>query len=861
MKKQKTVELEKNNVDDREVQLITETNLDLEYNIINDNLNLAENNVIYTVENDDNSKENPCFNDEENTFKEWLQLCEQANSVVTNDAFFKLLNLFSDCTVVDARCESEHLKNDAIELKDGFTSKAEFKDLFKSQRINDDCMSGAEFERLHKHDGCRSFSAIKVQQNDSPRNGMSNEIIDSNVGGTVVERVTDKTPDFNVCPITADSDDRFVNHRVADNERVSSEMICVEKKRFEHSVEQKSAIICSDATEKRIVSDKCLKDFSELFNSQKTEHQYASGVSSGKPRVAADRVSDEQWVVDVCENITEFDDTFENQKYEKRTDDCDGEIRDYFENSVRPKSSVVCSGRETGTSVESEDDGGRAVKIDFNDLCSGQKAHGGGEVSPRRDVVATVSRAEHYDDVDDSTDARQVAERNDDDDDVSLENSNFEGLFASQRADLFIEKYNSEIVVDGDSDGSAGPPIRNGPESPIICSGRWRGESPRIVDGEREAGKKDETSSSENRKFPNKTTTVDLLADDEGLGEIDFGGFRFDGQRENGEGGGEERAKNKAAGTVTSNVNGGAEAAGDDVIDLDDSPTFISPEWPKSKQPTLRTEPMADRVCTEIVDLSTPTEKRDDDDADLMLLDYRSDDDDDGQRRRTDGAAAVAVAVPTVDSGPSRPVPVSDPDRDPLPLNALKTAYNLLKPGFSLKRNPAFRRQREEDARPADGGWSPVQGPGSRGPPPKFSQSTPKVTAAQPTAKRSPADSYAANVHNLLTSSSSDSDVFVGGDDGPTTAAADRRPRVTNKRRRPKPKKVSFRICRSRQVQVGQHCGTARSVDQTKRDTPIHISTGFFLILFIGSHGVHLDRCFSGLLHLSQSYSRESNTA
>lgn len=822
MKKQKTVELEKNNIDDREAQLITEkTNLDLEYNIINDNLNLAENNVIHTIENDDNSKENPCFNDEENTFKEWLQSCEQANSVVTNESFFKLLNLFSDCTVVDAGCESEHLKNGATELKNGFTSKVEFKDLFKSQRVNNDCVNGAEFERLHKHGDCRSFSSNSVQQNGSPRNSTSNEIIDSKVGSTAVERVTDKTPGFNVCALMADSDDLFVNHRIVDDERVNSEMMCVQQKRFEHSVGQKSSVICSGdggyVTEKRIVSDKCMKDFSELFNSQKTKHQYVSGVCSGKPRVTTDRVSDEQQrVVDVCENITEFDDAFKNQKYEKHTDDCDGEMPAYFENSVRPigglKSSVVCSGRETtttGTSVESEDDRGRAVKIDFNDLFSGQGAHGGSAESPRRDVQ--ISRVEHYDDDDDSTDARQVAERNDDDEnDVASEDSNLEGLFASQRADLFIEKYNSEIVVDGDSDGSTGS-ICNGPKSQIICSGRWRGEPPRIVDGWREAGKKNETSSSESRKFLNKTTTVDLLAGDEELGEIDFGEFRFDGRRENGGAGYvvEECAENKMAAAVPSNENGGAapEAADDDVIVLDDSPTFFNREWPKSKQ-LPQTEPMADQVCApdEIVDLLTP-EKLDDDDADLMLLDYRSDGDD--EQRRTDGAA-TAVVVPTVDSGPSRPVPY-DTGRDLLPFNALKTACNLLKPGFSLKRNTAFRRQPGEDARPADD-VSPAQGPGSRGPPPKFSQSTPKVAAAQPQA-----NSYAANVHNLLTSSSSDSDVFVGCDDGPT--AADRRPRATNKRRRPKPKKVSFRIGRSRRVlrpYGQQYCSKRR---RNKRDT------------------------------------------
>lgn len=812
MKKQKIVELEKNNVDDREVELITETNLDLEHNLINDNFNLAENNVIHTIKNDDNSKENLCFIDEENTFIEWLQLCEQANSVVTNEPFFKLLNLFSDCSVVDARCDSENLKNDTTELKNEFTSKTDFEDLFKSQRINDDCsVSGAEFKRLHKHGDCRSFSSNSVQQNGLPHKNISNEIIDTEVNGIPVERVADKTIGFDKFALI-NSDDQFVSHRVVNDEHVNDEMMCVERKRFEHSIGQKNPVICNGGgeymTEKRIVSDKCLKDFSELFNSQQTE-QNNGGVCSGKPRIVADRVSDEQRVVDICSNITEFDDTFKHQKYEKRMDDCDGGMRAYFENSVRPvggpKSSVVCSGRVTttmtGTSVESEGDNGRAVKIDFNDLFSGQGAHREGEESSRRDVVATIDRVEHYDNDDDSTEARLVAERNDDDeDDVALENSNFEGLFASQRADVFIEKYNSEIVADGDSDGSTGS-ICNGPKSPVICSGRWRGEPSRIVDGWRGAGKKGETSSSENRKFPNKTTTVDLLVDDEELGEIDIGEFRFDDQPENGGGGGyvvEECTEKKAAAvTVTSNENGDAapEAADDDVIDLDESPKFFSREWPKRKQ-LHQIEPTADRVCApdaadEIIDLLTPENLDDDDDAALMLLDYRSNDHVDGERRRTDGAATAVVVVPPVGSGPSRPVPY-DPGRDPLPFNALKTACNLLKPGFSLKRNTAFGRQREEDSRPA-GDVSCARGPESRGPPPGFSQSTPKVAAAQPTAKRPQANSYAANVHNLLTSSSSDSDVFVGRDDEPM--AADRRQRARNKRRRPKPKKVSFRLC------------------------------------------------------------------
>lgn len=105
---------------------------------------------------------------------------------------------------------------------------------------------------------------------------------------------------------------------------------------------------------------------------------------------------------------------------------------------------------------------------------------------------------------------------------------------------------------------------------------------------------------------------------------------------------------------------------------------------------------------------------------------------------------------------------------------------NLFKPGFSLKRNTASTVRRSTDDK------LPVNSPGWRHKPPNFSQSTPKVpTAAAVTAKTKQHREIAEKVNVLFLTSSSDSDVFV--EEKPTKS----RQRI-RKKRPPKPKKVSI---------------------------------------------------------------------
>lgn len=299
---------------------------------------------------------------------------------------------------------------------------------------------------------------------------------------------------------------------------------------------------------------------------------------------------------------------------------------------------------------------------------------------------------------------------------------------------------------------------------------------------------------------------------------------------------------------------------------ISDSPEFFSCKIPNKKRvQTKPTDCMARATPAETVDLLTPESADDpppgpvkddsflsDNDADLMFLDYCSDGSNGvfTQRERpvrdTSGGAAGGVYTqkePVVDEigagaagdayawpartdgedGSRSKTRIGETDAEKaapdapvaynnnrggggglLPFNILK-AVNLLKPGFSLKRNTTAttakrQQQRIEEVRagPADDGVSPLRPSWPRGGPRKnFSQSTPKDDRAKrPLATASvaaaPATRRTAGLQSLLTSSS-DSDVIVDDrddDDDDKNKMAKRSRRVKNRRRQKRRKKV-----------------------------------------------------------------------
>lgn len=136
-----------------------------------------------------------------------------------------------------------------------------------------------------------------------------------------------------------------------------------------------------------------------------------------------------------------------------------------------------------------------------------------------------------------------------------------------------------------------------------------------------------------------------------------------------------------------------------------------------------------------------------------------------------------------------------------VPFNIMK-ACNLLKPGFSLKRNkPAITTTKS--ALPAimttaavarqtvkHDDVSPIRLPEQRRLPAVFSQSTPKIFADAPLVIKQPREHCATDkVMHFLTSSSDDDDAEVFVNENKATGGS-RRP--VPKKRRPKRKKVSF---------------------------------------------------------------------
>lgn len=695
-KKRKTVEIESNDIKEVECPVV-----DNKVDIISstENVRVGDDHSVVVIDLD-------YFSEEENVFNEWLQSCEQTDSVVMNDRFFNLLNLFTDCVTSNNNSESEVFKCNI----DDKMRNVDIDELFESQRMKT----------------CEGNRANTSCANEQWRN----------IG-----------------------------------EQLSPVITCRQNRMVDNNI----------------------------------------------PSVS---LPNRKRVYDECESESDHEDLFKSHRFNGRHD----EPID-MKNSVRTSPMAFGSFPGSGSAFEvAEDD----KKIDFNGIFESSSA----------DVGDDVGEPQFFRSVGDNLRPDEVG-RNDadimgadgseedagDEVEFTAEDVNFEDLFKSQRADKYIEKYNDKIVgerLDDDSDGWT----CDDRTSPVI--GPELGRQRETKDGRRTERRStdgvntppgsvqdfDGTPTADGRpEDAEKTAVREKVDDDDADDSPEFFSWRMSTKRVR-----TEVAENcrPPVDLSTPPSSQSRDLVAENVRDDDPLPSSVR----AAESSTSRWSHTRDEAAGNVRGHDgLPSLGGDDDDMDFMLVDYVGDGttEVDASARKTPPVRRTASprrsrADEKPAAEPMRPDAAvrSQPyDGGSVPLNILK-ACNLFKPGISLKMSTAAsKRPRPPDVvaeqprtaavhgsaarRPVDE-MSPINPPNRRQWPPRFSQSTPKVTVAS--VKRSPEIvAAAADTVDLLTSSS-DSDVFVqddsfGGGRNETPKARGRN--VQKRRRRRKPKKVSLR--------------------------------------------------------------------
>ncbi|XP_025417703.1 uncharacterized protein LOC112688631 isoform X2 [Sipha flava] len=198
-KKRKTVELESNDI--KEVECPVENN----------NADLISTDFDFIAEKNDVRVEDErsevvidldYFSEEEKAFNEWLQSCEQTDSVVMNDRFFKLLNLFTDCATSKINgSESEVFKCNI----DGEMGNFDTEELFDSQTnavtCNGDRANTSYANELWRNTGAQLSPATTCSRNRTEDNNVASESVPNR------KRVHDE------CESESDNEDIFKSHR------------------------------------------------------------------------------------------------------------------------------------------------------------------------------------------------------------------------------------------------------------------------------------------------------------------------------------------------------------------------------------------------------------------------------------------------------------------------------------------------------------------------------------------------------------------------------------------------------------------------------------------------------------------------
>lgn len=807
-KKRKTADLE--NIADKEVEFTEEIHMDLniDSNRIDNDLNVLENNELCAVENDS-------FVAEEEAFNEWLQLCKPNNNIVLNDQFFKLLNLFTDSSMDSNRCENElsqknnnllfHSSNNLQEMgnsktvvdqiniakesvsveyvSDNINSIDSADDLFISQKLN-----GIGGERL-RQDGVSIVRNVRLNDDDQTDTVTVKNDEDEN------DSVDDDVDLGNV-----NFGDLFKSQRADMYIEEYNDKIIAEQINDDYD---DSIIFIEDESRSPVARESCEV---ETVNSKHKDSVYVNatgfGISSKSQKYDTrvqehgDKIAAGQINYDSDDSIVLINDkprSSERYNVHRKPEASGRPGKKTVENNFKSQRHntednaldvVIDISNDNSTSVGRKGTG----RIDYGVLFKGHRSDGYIEDYMEKGVVPRSVNA--------------VTVTDDANDDV---------IFLDDSPDFLNRKRPKKTVQTKLTDRLTGAPAAG----ELIDLSLPRQPADRVAGLRLPTGGQPDGDGA--------AAGSGLLDEDD---DMDFMFLDYCGSG--------------GSGFVTQIERTGHGHVDDDV--LTQKPPAGDDDGVFTQRPRADDKDVEDDVFTQrrrdydgsgAADVSAPREKR----PGRGLVDgvFKERASIVGgttaaRRSHQSSRAAAATASPAAHGSDSKSVAKTAPpktaaktassasgatitappktaalprsadtsrprpfDAGPLqPFNTLK-ACQLFKPGFSLKRgtagaaagkkkppapapvktSPAVRGTPEDDA-------SPLQVPGKRRRRPEFSQSTPKVASAggQPQVKP------AAKVL-LLTSSSSDSDVFVGG-----AQSTIRRGRV-KKKRRPKPKKVS----------------------------------------------------------------------
>lgn len=539
------------------------------------------------------------FVDEENAFNEWLQSCEQMDSIIMNEPFLKLLNLFTSCTI-ESDDKPVMCKTDG-EPNIRWAGESGFDDLFRSQGIHGNCIT----------------NNINMIDNEiistAPKHVTNNKRAYREYGKNTDFEVLSKSPKLNSCIYDGSKEEIVVNHlnnfnlSIQSNGRQNSTEICSGKYKTEN-IEPKE-----DGRARKI-------DFDELFKNQ---------VINRSPE-------------DKNQVYTDSEDLFKSPKPKRNVVGRKEETVVEKLNSIEPVggriSQVACIESFKVNNFEPKKDR-RTRKIDFDELfrsqtsgmsvknnedsCKQQLKAIDREVTKKlKHEVVDIGRIGDCDDDVTVETMIPVECDEDDEDDIFLGNVEFENLFRSQRAETYIENYNDKIVSELSDDGSdhSIEPIDIKRKSPMVCKEIFSQGSTKRV------GKMDSDELFRSRKAGVekilKDATIDLVHDEDdndghtGMVKLDT-----------------DRKDNRRIGSINYEclfdvqptnryiedymVRSGLpprkkvvpvmDGDDDDVVSLNSSPEFFSLKLPKKTiQKKLNECVQAPVENNEIVDLSTP---------------------------------------------------------------------------------------------------------------------------------------------------------------------------------------------------------------------------------------------------------------
>lgn len=766
-----------------------------EHNSINNNFNVKESNVLAMADKDfscEINNDSVRFVDEEKAFNEWLESCEETNSIVMNRPFFKLLNLFTEaCSVVNNELDYKPL---SLSNTNGELNKDKVNDILKT--IDDDHSKKItsyvnEEQELHRYDESSSQSNYDcVQQKPLILNKIDSaaqHFFDVDMENTYSEDL-----------FKSQKSDKHINDR--NDEEFAAELFNSDNLIRPINRQQKSPIICSskymlNTTEpdKNRYSKKI--DFNELFKSQRADkhiQSYMEEITDSRERQLSNDTNELQLDVAAIDSSIHFDSDGSTEMVNTvERDDNGGDNENEYDEAMEDINfEDLFKSQRVDECIKKYND-----MIFVADQCSDDRNDAIGSInilrkspiicSGRHKSVSTVD-CKSDDDLTGISDQSIISiidlvVEEDQENVENLARFSRDHLLKSQCKNKNVEDYMETIVVNKNVTRDRGQDVDPAIDDDVISVNG----SPEFFSCK--LPKKIIETKITDRAHPTDEI-IDLLTPP--LRSLDC---IVDSSTVK-----DTFLPNEIDSTASQNVKG----KDDEVLpwhDEDDMDfmfvDYCSGTGISNTALSVKNE-QVNGICNEVFTQKPWT--NDVDTSNVFTQKVRVDSVNGSKTMTTqsplrstnntslncqtseDKIAIVSTTAKPSQKGDNAIKSMVQPQsyNGLQSFNFMKTC-NLLKPGFSLRRNTASAVQRT-----TTNDTSPINSPGWRHKPLKFSQSTPKLPAAAVTAKTKQQRKIVDNVNVLFLTSSSDSDVFV-------EEKTKSRHRI-RKKRPSKPKKVSF---------------------------------------------------------------------